>query len=70
MSGLFDALRAHDHDPRMMKLYVLGGGGCLMKRFGKYDPESVVFVDNLNAAARGYEYMAQGLLWAKEKGAK
>ena len=27
MSGLFDALRAHGHDPRMMKLYVLGGEG-------------------------------------------
>ena len=24
----------------------------------------------VNAAAKGYEYMAQGLLWAKEKGAK
>lgn len=70
VSGLFDALRAHGYDPRMMKLYVLGGGGCLVKRFGKYDPESVIFVDNLNAAARGYEYMAQGLLWAKEKRAK
>ena len=91
VSGLFDALRAHGYDPRMMKLYaelravlmnplgknprmmkryVLGGGGCLMKRFGKYDPESVVFVDNLNAAARGYEYMAQGLLWAKENSKK
>lgn len=54
----------------MMKLYVLGGGGCLVKRFGKYDPESVAFVDNLNAAARGYEYMAQGLLWAKENSKK
>ena len=58
VSGLFDALRAHGYDPRMMKLYVLGGGGCLVKRFGKYDPESVIFVDNLNAAAKGYEYMA------------
>ena len=70
VSGLFDALRAHGYDPRMMKLYVLGGGGCLVKRFGKYDPESVAFVDNLNAAARGYEYMAQGLLWAKENSKK
>ena len=61
VSGLFDALRVHGYDPRMMKLYVLGGGGCLMKRFGQYDPESVAFVDNLNAAAKGYEYMAQGL---------
>ena len=70
VSGLFDALRAHGYDPRMMKLYVLGGGGCLVKRFGKYDPESVVFVDSLNAAAKGYEYMAQGLLWAKENSKK
>jgi len=29
----------------------------------------MVFADNLNAAARGYEFMAQGLPWAKEKDA-
>ncbi len=46
-------MRAHGYDPRMMKLYVLGGGGCLVKRFGKYDPESVVFVDNPERRCQG-----------------
>jgi hypothetical protein len=26
---------------------VVGGGGCLVKHFGKYDPGAVVFVDDL-----------------------
>lgn len=51
----------------MMKLYVLGGVRCLMKHFGKYDSESVVFVDDLHASAKGYEYMAQGLIWHRER---
>ena len=51
----------------MMKLYVMGGGGCLMKHFGEYDPESVVFIDDLHASAKGYEYMAQGLIWRRER---
>ncbi len=67
MTGLFDSLRSHSYDARMMKLYVMGGGGCLVKNFGKHDPESVVFVDDLHASAKGYEYMAQGLIWRRER---
>lgn len=67
VSGLFDALRSHGYDSRMMTLYVMGGGGCLVKNFGIYDRESVIFVDDLHASAKGYEYMAQGQLWAKER---
>ena len=66
VTGLFDALRLHGYDSRLMKLFVMGGGGCLVKHFGKYDPGAVVFVDDLHASAKGYEYMAQGLIWRKE----
>jgi len=66
VTGLFDALRVHGYDARLMKLFVMGGGGCLVKNFGKYDPGSVIFVDDLHASAKGYEYMAQGLIWRRE----
>ena len=65
--GLFDALRVHGYDARLMKLFVMGGGGCLVKNFGKYDPGAVVFVDDLHASAKGYEYMAQGVIWRNER---
>ena len=42
VTGLFDALRVHGYDARLMKLFVMGGGGCLVKNFGKYDPGAVV----------------------------
>lgn len=67
VTGLFDALRVHGHDARLMKLFVMGGGGCLVKHFGKYDPSAVVFVDDLHASAKGYEYMAQGVIWRNER---
>ena len=67
VNGLFDALRVHGYDARLMKLFVMGGGGCLVKNFGKYDPSAVVFVDDLHASAKGYEYMAQGVIWRNER---
>lgn len=67
VTGLFDALRVHGYDARLMKLFVMGGGGCLVKNFGKYDPGAVVFVDDLHASAKGYEYMAQGVIWCNER---
>lgn len=67
VTGLFDALRVHGYDARLMKLFVMGGGGYLVKHFGKYDPGAVVFVDDLHASAKGYEYMAQGVIWRNER---
>lgn len=67
VTGLFDALRVHGYDARLMKLFVMGGGGCLVKNFGKYDPGAVVFVDDLHASAKGYEYVAQGVIWRNER---
>ena len=67
VTGLFDALRVHGYDARLRKLFVMGGGGCLVKHFGKYDPGAVVFVDDLHASAKGYEYMAQGVIWRNER---
>ena len=70
VAGLFDSLRLHGYNPRIMKLFIVGGGGCLVKNFGKYDSRTVIFEDDLHASAKGFEYMAQGVLWKKEREAK
>ena len=59
VSDIFRRLREHGYDESTMTLYITGGGGCLVKNFYQYDPDRVKFVDDICAAAKGYEYMAQ-----------
>ena len=42
-----------------MMLYITGGGGCLVKHFYRFAAERVKFIDDICAAAKGYEYMAE-----------
>ena len=56
---IFRRLREHGYDADTMTLYVTGGGGCLVRNFGQFDPDRVRFVDDICAAAKGYEYMAE-----------
>ena len=58
MDGIFRRLREHGYDPRLMKLYVVGGGGCLIRNFADYDRNRVVINEDICATAKGYEYMA------------
>lgn len=55
---VFRRLREHGYDPRLMKLYVVGGGGCLLKNFFPIDPNKVILIDDICATAKGYEYLA------------
>ena len=41
-----------------MKLYIVGGGGCLIRHFGEYDPNRVTINDDIRATAKGYEFLA------------
>ena len=59
VNDIFRRLREHGYDESTMTLYITGGGGCLVKNFYQYDPDRVKFVDDICAAAKGYEYMAQ-----------
>ena len=45
--------------------YITGGGGCLVKNFGKVSADRVKFVDDICAAAKGYEYLAELQLGGK-----
>ena len=55
-------LREHEYNPELMKLYVAGGGNCLIKNFAEYDPARVTINDDICATAKGYELMAQKTL--------
>lgn len=55
---LFQILREHKYDPEFMNLYIVGGGGTVVKNFGEYEPGSITFIDDICAAAKGYELLA------------
>ena len=58
-AGIFRRLREHEYDPKLMKLYVVGGGGCLVHNFADYDESRVTVNDDICATAKGYERMLE-----------
>ncbi len=59
VQDIFRRLREHDYDENTMKLIITGGGGCLVKNFRKCNPNRVNFMEDICAAAKGYEYLAE-----------
>ncbi len=64
---IFRRLRDHGYDENTMTLYVTGGGGCLIKNFSKVNSDRVKFVDDICAASKGYEYLAEAQIRAEAK---
>ena len=56
---IFQRLREHEYKPELMRLYVLGGGSCLIRNFGIFDKERVTINDDICATAKGYEYLSE-----------
>ena len=57
-AGIMRALREREYNPDLMKLYVLGGGGCLIRNFSSYDPNRVIINSDIRATVKGYEALA------------
>ena len=55
---IFRKLREHEYNPELMRLYVVGGGGCMVENFGDYDRNRVTIIHDICAAAKGYEMLA------------
>lgn len=55
---IFSALKKYEYSPDLMKLYIIGGGGCIIKNFADYKSENVEIISDICAAAKGYEYLA------------
>ena len=58
VAEIFRNLREHGYDPRMMRLTVMGGGGCLIKNFADCDKSRITIIDDIRATAKGYEQLA------------
>ena len=58
VAGIMRRLREHEYNPELMKLYIVGGGGCLIRNFDEYDPNRVTINDDIRATAKGYEFLA------------
>ena len=59
---LFAVLRRYDYEPSLMRMYVVGGGGCLIRNFAEYDENRVTINSDIRATAKGYESWAYRLL--------
>jgi len=59
VEGIFRKLREREYNPELMRLYVVGGGSCLIKNFSRYDAGNVIVLDDICATAKGYEYLAE-----------
>ena len=66
VADIFATLRRYEYNPDLMRLYIVGGGGCLVKHFGQYDESRVTILDDICATAKGYEYLAFASLRRKE----
>ena len=67
-AGIMRRLREHEYDPELMKLYVVGGGGCLVRNFVDYDKGRVVIISDIHATAKGYETLARHRLRSGKSG--
>ena len=59
---IFETLRKYEYDSELMRLYITGGGATLIKHFGEYDESRVVIIEDICAAAKGYELLAYNAL--------
>jgi plasmid segregation protein ParM len=66
VASIFTVLRRYEYDPDLMRLYIVGGGGCLVRNFGSFDENRVTILDDICATAKGYEYLAYSALRRKE----
>ena len=64
---IFDTLRRYEYNPDLMRLFIVGGGGCVIKNFGDYDRDRVTIIEDICATAKGYEHLAYMAL-RKERG--
>ena len=57
-NDIFETLKSYEYDSDLMKLYIIGGGGCIIRNFGSYDKERVEIISDICATVKGYEYIA------------
>ncbi|MDO4484717.1 MAG: ParM/StbA family protein [Clostridia bacterium] len=62
VDGIMRSLREHEYDPRVMRLWFMGGGACLVRNFGQMDSDRVRIIDDIQANAKGYQQFTAAML--------
>ena len=61
-SDIFETLRKYEYNSDLMKLFVVGGGGCIVRNFSdsiaEYAADHVTIISDICATAKGYEQIA------------
>lgn len=52
---ILEVLEKYEYNSELMRLYIAGGGVSIIKNFAELDFENVVLIDDICAAAKGYE---------------
>ncbi|MDE6745119.1 MAG: ParM/StbA family protein [Oscillospiraceae bacterium] len=52
---VLDVLEKYEYNSELMRLYITGGGVSIIKNFAELDFENVVLIEDICAAAKGYE---------------
>lgn len=66
-ADIFSVLRKYEYNPDLMRLTIVGGGGCLIRNFGEYPENRVTIIDDICAAAKGFETLAASSIKRKDK---
>ena len=64
---IFQKLRDHEFNEKLMKVYFMGGGARLVEQFGKYNPDTTMFNHDIKANAKGYEYYCYMIMRHQER---
>ena len=60
MEQILCSLREHEYNPEMMRLYIMGGGACLIHHFSKLEKQPGVSLNmDIHATAKGYARLAE-----------
>ena len=58
VAGIMRSLREHEYDPRLMLLWFMGGGACLVQHFGPERDNRIHIIDDIQATTKGYYRLA------------
>ncbi len=67
VESIFQTLRDHEYNEKLMRIYFMGGGARLVEKYGNYNPDRTSFNHDIRANAKGYEYYCYMILRNKSR---
>ncbi len=64
---IYQKLRDHEYNEKLMKTYFMGGGARLVEQFGNYNTDATIFNQDIRANAKWYEYYCYMILRHQSK---